>query len=265
MRVRGKVLKDVEEEEEESAEESVIQGDIPQPPEEIRIQDKIRKTSIQKKTPPPNELFSLNFDNTPIPEKQHVPSPKVPFPGPTVKMAEPEILPSPGPRAMTSEPEIPPVLPGPTVKTPEPVILPAPAAKMPKPEDFPVLPGPTATMPEPETLPVLPDPPEPEIFLPAPAKTPEPEIFPVLPGPTAKMPKPGPTVKTPEPEILPALSRVPFIPLQTLTEAELDMTVEEWIRYQMEIEFDKLKRDGERELARFKARAEEVRKMIEGL
>ena len=76
-----------------------------------------------------------------------------------------------------------------------------------------------------------------------------------------KKPKP----KTPEPQILPPLSRIPFVPLETLTDAELDMTVEEWIRYQVEVEFDKLRRDGERELLQFKVRAEEVRKVIEKL
>ena len=63
----------------------------------------------------------------------------------------------------------------------------------------------------------------------------------------------------------PPLSKLPFLPLQNLTEAELDMTVEEWIRYQMEVEYDKFRRDGERELARFKKRADEVRKIIEEL
>jgi CHASE1-domain containing sensor protein len=45
------------------------------------------------------------------------------------------------------------------------------------------------------------------------------------------------------------------------------MTVEEWIRYQIEVEQDrfKFKRDGERELERFKKRVEEVRKAIESL
>ena len=70
---------------------------------------------------------------------------------------------------------------------------------------------------------------------------------------------------TTEPAYLPPLSRLPFMPLQTLNEAELDMTVEEWIRYQIEVEQDRFKRDGERELERFKKRAEEVRKSIEGL
>ncbi|KDR80791.1 hypothetical protein GALMADRAFT_222390 [Galerina marginata CBS 339.88] len=68
-----------------------------------------------------------------------------------------------------------------------------------------------------------------------------------------------------EPLFIPALSKLPFTPLQALSEAELDMTVEEWIRYQMEVEYDKFRRDGERELQRFRKRAEEVRKVIEGL
>ncbi|KAF9565904.1 hypothetical protein CPC08DRAFT_143832 [Agrocybe pediades] len=74
-----------------------------------------------------------------------------------------------------------------------------------------------------------------------------------------------PAAAASEPPYVPALSKLPFIPLTSLSEAELDMTVEEWIRYQMEVEYDKFRRDGERELQRFKKRAEEVRKMIEGL
>ncbi|KAF5362388.1 hypothetical protein D9756_002189 [Leucocoprinus leucothites] len=67
------------------------------------------------------------------------------------------------------------------------------------------------------------------------------------------------------PQFTPFLSKLPFTPLQMLSDAELDMTVEEWIRYQMEVEYDRFKRDGERELARFRKGAEEVRKVIEGL
>jgi hypothetical protein len=73
------------------------------------------------------------------------------------------------------------------------------------------------------------------------------------------------SLPTAEPLYLPPLSKLPFMPLQTLSEAELDMTVEEWIRYQIEVEQDRFKRDGERELERFKKRAEEVRNVIEGL
>jgi len=61
------------------------------------------------------------------------------------------------------------------------------------------------------------------------------------------------------------LSKLPFVPLHVLTEAELDMTVEDWIRYQMEVEYDKFKRDGERELMRFRKKAEETRRVIEEL
>ncbi|KAF9525939.1 hypothetical protein CPB83DRAFT_795521 [Crepidotus variabilis] len=79
----------------------------------------------------------------------------------------------------------------------------------------------------------------------------------------------APTVKKPpksaEPQFIPPLARLPFMPLHMLSEAELDMTVEEWIRYQIEVEQDRFKRDGERELERFKKRAEEVRKAIESL
>jgi len=68
-----------------------------------------------------------------------------------------------------------------------------------------------------------------------------------------------------EPQFVPFLSKLPFLPLHMLTEAELDMTVEDWIRYQMEVEYDKFKRDGERELMRFKKKAEETRRIIEQL
>jgi len=63
-----------------------------------------------------------------------------------------------------------------------------------------------------------------------------------------------------EPPVIPALSKLPFTSLQSLSEAELDMTVEEWIRYQMDVEYDKFRRDGDRELQRFRNQAEEVRK-----
>ncbi|KAG6849615.1 hypothetical protein H0H93_006899 [Arthromyces matolae] len=82
----------------------------------------------------------------------------------------------------------------------------------------------------------------------APPRTPQPPTVPVK-------------ASTPEPLFVPPLSKLPFTPLQNLTEAELDMTVEEWIRYQMEVEYDKLKRDGEREIGRFKKRAEETKKV----
>ncbi|KAK0489344.1 hypothetical protein IW261DRAFT_1326654 [Armillaria novae-zelandiae] len=66
-------------------------------------------------------------------------------------------------------------------------------------------------------------------------------------------------------QFLPPLALESFVPLENLTEAELSMTVEEWIRYQMGVEYEKFKQDGERELAAFERKAEEVRKAIEAL
>ncbi|KAJ6607023.1 hypothetical protein B0H10DRAFT_574521 [Mycena sp. CBHHK59/15] len=64
---------------------------------------------------------------------------------------------------------------------------------------------------------------------------------------------------------IPPLATDPFVNLEDLSEAEQDMTVEEWIRYQMGIEYDRFKRDGERQLSMFERRAEEVRQAIETL
>lgn len=63
----------------------------------------------------------------------------------------------------------------------------------------------------------------------------------------------------------PPLSQEPFANLTELTDHELDMTVEEWILYQLKVEHEKFKRDGERQLELFEARAEEVRLAIEKL
>ncbi|KAJ6561078.1 hypothetical protein DFH09DRAFT_1279334 [Mycena vulgaris] len=61
------------------------------------------------------------------------------------------------------------------------------------------------------------------------------------------------------------LATDPFVNIDSLSEAEQDMTVEEWIRYQMGIEYERFKRDGERQLGMFESRAEEVRRAIETL
>jgi hypothetical protein len=82
---------------------------------------------------------------------------------------------------------------------------------------------------------------------------------------TVEAPTPLTEKEATEPLFVPALSKLPFIPITTLSEAELDMTVEDWIRYQMDAEFDKLRRDGERELERFRKKAEDTRKIIESL
>jgi hypothetical protein len=84
------------------------------------------------------------------------------------------------------------------------------------------------------------------------------------PDPTSSLPRPA-LAATKQTIVFPALSKLPFTRLENLTDAELDMTVEEWIRYQMGVEFDKFKRDGERELARWMKRAEEAKEIIRTL
>ncbi|THU88747.1 hypothetical protein K435DRAFT_679247 [Dendrothele bispora CBS 962.96] len=70
---------------------------------------------------------------------------------------------------------------------------------------------------------------------------------------------------TPGFQFMPALSKEPFVNLTSLTEEEAAMTVEEWIKYQMGIEYERFKKDGERELAAFERKADEVRRTIEAL
>jgi hypothetical protein len=59
------------------------------------------------------------------------------------------------------------------------------------------------------------------------------------------------------------------LPLQVngtqLTEEERSMTVEEWIRQEIEVHYERLRRDGETKIRLFKERAEEVRRQIETL
>lgn len=59
------------------------------------------------------------------------------------------------------------------------------------------------------------------------------------------------------------------LPLQVngtqLTEEERLMTVEEWIRQEIEVHYERLRRDGEMKIKLFKERAEEVRRQIESL
>ncbi|KAH9174682.1 hypothetical protein EDB89DRAFT_2067259 [Lactarius sanguifluus] len=50
-----------------------------------------------------------------------------------------------------------------------------------------------------------------------------------------------------------------------LTEVERSMTVEEWIRQEIEVHYERLRREGEMKIKLFKERAEEVRRQIESL
>jgi cytoskeletal protein RodZ len=98
-------------------------------------------------------------------------------------------------------------------------------------------------------------------------KTPERPKAPISPPKVTSTEAPAPPAEKEgaEPHFVPALSKLPFTPITRLSEAELDMTVEDWIRYQMDAEFDKFRRDGERELQRFLKKAEEARNIIENL
>jgi hypothetical protein len=50
-----------------------------------------------------------------------------------------------------------------------------------------------------------------------------------------------------------------------LTEEERIMTVEQWIRQEIEVQYERLKRDGETKIRLFRERAEEVRRQVEAL
>jgi hypothetical protein len=62
---------------------------------------------------------------------------------------------------------------------------------------------------------------------------------------------------------------VESLPVRTngaqLTEEERIMTVEQWIRQEIEVQYERLKRDGEAKIRSFKERAEGVRRQIEAL
>jgi hypothetical protein len=56
-----------------------------------------------------------------------------------------------------------------------------------------------------------------------------------------------------------------YIELPTLTESEKDMTVEEWVRSEIEQQYLRLKRDGEESIRQFKERSKVIRRNIEVL
>lgn len=56
-----------------------------------------------------------------------------------------------------------------------------------------------------------------------------------------------------------------FNGIDVLTEAELDMTVEEWIRHEMDIQYNRFKADGERMIKDFQHSADEARRTIESM
>ena len=64
---------------------------------------------------------------------------------------------------------------------------------------------------------------------------------------------------------IPPLSTTPLNRIVSVTENELDMTVEEWIRHEMGLQYGNFKADGERMINLFKERTVEVRRIIQAL
>lgn len=72
-------------------------------------------------------------------------------------------------------------------------------------------------------------------------------------------PSPPPPCQSAQPAILPALR------LEMLTPEDRCLTVEQWIRREIEISYDQLKQDGRKQISLFEGRAREVRQIIEAL
>ncbi|EJD05359.1 uncharacterized protein FOMMEDRAFT_165810 [Fomitiporia mediterranea MF3/22] len=64
---------------------------------------------------------------------------------------------------------------------------------------------------------------------------------------------------------LPPLADKPIQTLTALTEEERAMTVEQWIRHEMAVQYQRLKEDGERRIQAFLEKAEETKRQIEAL
>ncbi|KAL5514163.1 hypothetical protein ACEPAG_2251 [Sanghuangporus baumii] len=64
---------------------------------------------------------------------------------------------------------------------------------------------------------------------------------------------------------LPPLANAPIPVITALTEEERSMTVEQWIRHEMAVQYQRLKEDGERRIRAFLEKAEETRRQIEAL
>ena len=63
----------------------------------------------------------------------------------------------------------------------------------------------------------------------------------------------------------PFLANMPMAKLSSLTEEESLMTIEQWIRREIDLQYQALKADGERTIAEFMEKAERTRKTLEAL
>ena len=64
---------------------------------------------------------------------------------------------------------------------------------------------------------------------------------------------------------LPPLANSPIPVIAELTEEERVMTVEQWIRHEMTMQYQRLKEDGEKRICAFLEKAEDMRRQIEAL
>jgi hypothetical protein len=63
----------------------------------------------------------------------------------------------------------------------------------------------------------------------------------------------------------PELAAIPSLQPETLTPEERCLTVEQWIRREIENSYEQLMQDGKKQISLFAGRAREVRQMIEAL
>jgi hypothetical protein len=71
--------------------------------------------------------------------------------------------------------------------------------------------------------------------------------------------------RSPSPPFYPPLSDTPLVHVTELSAEERELTVEQWVRHEMEIQCNKLRGDAEGKIHLLKRRAEEVRQIIEAL
>ncbi|KAF8582583.1 hypothetical protein K439DRAFT_1635237 [Ramaria rubella] len=86
-----------------------------------------------------------------------------------------------------------------------------------------------------------------------------------VPPPSTPPPCIAPIAKSTFPSVVKFPQLVPDDTITSLSEAERAMTVEQWIRHEMDHQYERLKSDGRQKIDAFKARALEVAKQIETL
>ncbi|KIP01663.1 hypothetical protein PHLGIDRAFT_20632 [Phlebiopsis gigantea 11061_1 CR5-6] len=75
--------------------------------------------------------------------------------------------------------------------------------------------------------------------------------------------KSTPSTKDPPASFTPFLSMVPLSNLSSLPEEDHDLTLEQYIRREIEKQYQQFKEDAERKIALFEAKATETRRIIE--